>query len=90
METKIERTYHPNGQLRSEQPRVDGKLHGLTKWWFSNGQLLSEQLYVDGVRHGMMKWWRQDGGIVWSRLYNQGEVVATFYPKNQTQRWKLK
>jgi antitoxin component YwqK of YwqJK toxin-antitoxin module len=66
METEIKRTYHLNGQLGSETS------------------------YVDGKPHGMEKWWSQNGDIVWFRLYNQGEVVATFYPKNETQRWKLK
>jgi antitoxin component YwqK of YwqJK toxin-antitoxin module len=82
--------WHPNGQLRSEQLYVDGKPHGVERWWWENGQLSSEVPYVDGVRHGMVKWWRQNGDIDEFRLYNQGEVVARFYPRNQTQRWKLK
>jgi antitoxin component YwqK of YwqJK toxin-antitoxin module len=90
METKIERIYHPNGQLRSEQPHVGGKRHGLMKWWFSNGQLCSEYTYVDGVLHGMDKQWSYSGDIDKFLLYNKGKAVATFYPKNETQRWKLK
>jgi antitoxin component YwqK of YwqJK toxin-antitoxin module len=93
METEIERTYYPNGQLWSEQPHVDGKPHGMEKWWFPSGQLGSEYTYVDGVLHGMGKRWWQDGGIGEFYLYNQGELVATFYPINKTQKtqkWKLK
>jgi antitoxin component YwqK of YwqJK toxin-antitoxin module len=90
METKIERTYHPNGKLQSERPYVGGVRHGLTKWWWSNGQLGSETSYVGGMRHGMEKWWSQSGGIAYYCLYNQGEQVAKFFPRNQTQRWKLK
>jgi antitoxin component YwqK of YwqJK toxin-antitoxin module len=113
METKVEREYWDNGQLRSEATYVGGERHGLTKWWWSNGQLRLERAYVDGVRHGMEKWWWPDGelgsenryvdgkrhgmskcwdrnGGVWFYLYNQGEQVAKFYPRNQTQRWKLK
>jgi antitoxin component YwqK of YwqJK toxin-antitoxin module len=90
METKIERTYWKSGKLRSEQPRVDGKRHGLTKSWRPDGQLSSEHPYVDGKRHGVSKQWWQDGGIYYFRLYNQDELVATFYPRNQTKRWKLK
>jgi antitoxin component YwqK of YwqJK toxin-antitoxin module len=90
METKIERIYHPNGQLHSERAYVGGKLHGLMKWWFSNGQLCSEYTYVDGKRHGMSKLWDRYGDIVYFYLYNQGELVAEFNPQNETQRWKLR
>jgi antitoxin component YwqK of YwqJK toxin-antitoxin module len=90
METKIKRTYWSNGQLQSEWPCVDGIPHGLTKWWWSNGQLGSAVPYVDGMPHGMIKWWHRDGDIDGFWLWNQGEVVAVFYPQNQTQRWKLK
>jgi antitoxin component YwqK of YwqJK toxin-antitoxin module len=90
METKIERTYHPNGKLRSEVTYVGGERHGLTKYWWKSGELSSEYTYVGGERHGMIKWWYRDGDIEYFRLYNQGEAVATFYPKDKTQRWKLK
>jgi antitoxin component YwqK of YwqJK toxin-antitoxin module len=90
METKIERTYWGNGKLRSETPRVGGKRHGLQRWWYSNGQLGSEKPYVDGVVHGMAKYWNRNGDIDCFWLYNQGEHVATFNPRNQTKRWKLK
>jgi antitoxin component YwqK of YwqJK toxin-antitoxin module len=90
METKIERDYYENGKPWSEQPYVDGKLHGIWKWWYPSGKLSSEATYVDGVRHGMQKWWHPNGNIDEFWLYNQGEVVAKFYPKNETQRWKLK
>jgi antitoxin component YwqK of YwqJK toxin-antitoxin module len=90
METKIERIYHPNGQLRSEYLYVDGKRHGIMKWWYQDGQLESEHPYVDGKLHGMEKSWWQDGDIYYFWLWNQGELVTAFYPKNETQRWKLK
>jgi antitoxin component YwqK of YwqJK toxin-antitoxin module len=91
METKVEREYHPNGELRSEHTYVDGKRHGMVKYWFHSGELSYEYPYVDGKRHGMMKSWRhRDGDIVEFCLYNQGELVATFYPQNKAQRWKLK
>jgi antitoxin component YwqK of YwqJK toxin-antitoxin module len=90
METKIKRTYYPNGELNSELPYVGGKLHGVGKSWYHGGQLGSEYPYVDGKTHGMGKQWDPDGGIRWFCLYNQSEHVATFYPRNETQKWKLK
>jgi antitoxin component YwqK of YwqJK toxin-antitoxin module len=90
METKIERVYWNSGKLRSETPRVGGKRHGLMKWWRESGQLFLECPYVDGKWHGMSKSWDRDGDIDEFWLCNQGEQVAVFYPKNATQRWKLK
>jgi antitoxin component YwqK of YwqJK toxin-antitoxin module len=58
--------------------------------YWDNGKLRSERAYVGGELHGMIKWWYRDGDIEYFRLYNQGEAVATFYPKDKTQRWKLK
>jgi antitoxin component YwqK of YwqJK toxin-antitoxin module len=90
METKIERTYYPNGKLYSERPYVGGVLHGVAKWWWPSGQLWLECTYVDGKWHGMAKWWHESGGIDEFHLYNQGEQVAEFNPRNEAQRWKLK
>jgi antitoxin component YwqK of YwqJK toxin-antitoxin module len=90
METKIERKYWKSGKLQSETPYVNGTLHGVWKLWWENGQQESEQPYVDGKLHGMEKSWWQDGDIYYFWLWNQDELVATFYPRNETQRWKLK
>jgi antitoxin component YwqK of YwqJK toxin-antitoxin module len=114
METKVERIYWGDGQLRSEATYVGGMLHGTVKWWWKSGELRSERPYVGGVLHGVAKWWYRDGqlelevpyvggkshgmekwwhpngDIRWFRLYNQGEQVAEFNPKNETQKWKLK
>jgi antitoxin component YwqK of YwqJK toxin-antitoxin module len=90
METKIERTYWSNGNLHSETPYVNGVWHGIRKRRWSSGQLGSEMPYVGGMLHGMAKGWSPNGDIEWFRLYNQGEYVAKFFPRNKTQRWKLK
>jgi antitoxin component YwqK of YwqJK toxin-antitoxin module len=82
--------WYQNGQLRSERPYVDGMPHGMIKWWYRDGQLGAETFYVDGVIHGVAKWWSPNGDIDEFRLWNQDKLVAKFYPRNQTQRWKLK
>jgi antitoxin component YwqK of YwqJK toxin-antitoxin module len=90
METKVERAYWGNGKLQSERPYVDGMLHGMERWWWESGQLWSEYSYEGGKRHGVEKQWNQNGDIAYFCLYNQNEQVAKFYPRNETQRWKLK
>jgi antitoxin component YwqK of YwqJK toxin-antitoxin module len=90
METKVERAYWGNGELRSETSYVNGVPHGMEKLWHQDGQLRLEVPYVGGKWHGMAKWRRRNGDIEEFRLYNQGEQVAKFNPRNQTQKWKLK
>ena len=42
------KTYHENGQLRSEGTYKDGQLDGLWKVYDINGQLFREETYKDG------------------------------------------
>jgi antitoxin component YwqK of YwqJK toxin-antitoxin module len=90
METKVERKYWGSGELQSETPYVNGTLHGVWKLWWENGKPWSERPYVGGKRHGMAKWGSPNGDIDEFWLWNQDELVAKFFPRNQTQRWKLK
>jgi hypothetical protein len=90
METEIKREYWDNGKLQSETSYVGGVRHGVERWWWENGELWSEYSYEGGKRHGMMKQWWENGDIYYFCLWNQNEQVARFYPRNKTQRWKLK
>ncbi len=56
-----EKTYHPNGTIRSEQPMVNGRPDGLGRSWYPNGQLQSETPFRDGIMHGICKFWAPDG-----------------------------
>ena len=56
---EVKKEWYDDGQLLSEEPFVNGKLHGLCKEWCKNGQLMSEEPYVNGkntdyVKNGMM------------------------------------
>ena len=44
-----------------ENQRIDGKKHGLWRFWYENGQLKVESNYVDGKGEGF-----------WRRLYKNG------------------
>jgi antitoxin component YwqK of YwqJK toxin-antitoxin module len=48
METEIKRIYWDNGKLYSEQPYVDGKPHGIIKWWWQDGGIDEFCLYNQG------------------------------------------
>jgi antitoxin component YwqK of YwqJK toxin-antitoxin module len=57
MKEEIKRNYWSNGQLRYEAPYLNGKIHGLAKFWYSDKQLMYEISHKNGLRHGLEKWW---------------------------------
>jgi antitoxin component YwqK of YwqJK toxin-antitoxin module len=44
----VSRFFHPNGMLRAEVPKIDGRLHGIARDWHDNGQLFQEAEYIEG------------------------------------------
>lgn len=64
------KTYHQNGQLKTEGNYKDGLKHGLHKEWQSNGILLLEGMYVNGLDNGLMKWFHEKG-----HLAAQGSMI---------------
>jgi hypothetical protein len=77
----VERTYYDNGQIRSERPYVNGKVHGVFRRWHENGMLLQELPYVEDVFHGMMREWDREGRLVGECNYEHGAGISrSFYP----------
>ncbi|HNV72061.1 MAG TPA: PKD domain-containing protein, partial [Candidatus Ozemobacteraceae bacterium] len=73
---EIRKTYHPNGQLKSEEPiywgyRVPSMpetkyavIHGLSREWDDKGILIYESTYVDGKRTGKYKSYHRHNGEI--------------------------
>jgi len=61
--TGIAVSHHPNGQIESRRPYLNGVPHGLCRWWHSNGQLRDEWTAYRGMGHGWSTEWRQDGSV---------------------------
>ena len=56
--------YFESGQLKDEEPYVDGKPHGTRKGYYeSGGQLWYERTYVDGKYHGAYKEYYESGQL---------------------------
>lgn len=50
-----------DGRVLSEQPIVDGKVHGVVSEWSADGVLKSRIAYELGVRQGKAEWFHADG-----------------------------
>jgi len=82
MEEEIKRSYYDNGQLCYETSYVNGKKHGLVKWWKYNGQLEYETPFINGKCHGLERWWHSNGQLKHETLYkNNLECGAIIYFK---------
>lgn len=43
----IRNEYYESGELKSETPYIDGKIHGILKLYYKSGQLLKEEMWVN-------------------------------------------
>jgi hypothetical protein len=83
-ETTYERTYYDDGQIRSERPYVNGKVHGVFRLWHENGVLRQELPYVEDVFHGLMRRWGRDGRLKRECNFEHGSGVSRgYYPNGQ-------
>lgn len=76
--TKVERSFYPNGQLRSEVTLVNGLPNGFTRRWYPNGVLAEELSVKGGTFEGISKRWN-----------DKGELLGTFEVRNGTGLYKL-
>lgn len=72
-EPKVERDYHPNGQLRWQATIKDGKPVGFVRFWYENG-VLEEECFCDddGLEHGVMKRWNKEGELLGEFHFDHG------------------
>jgi formylglycine-generating enzyme required for sulfatase activity len=64
--------YHANGKKRSQATWVDGKLNGVSRYWFDNDQLRADEIFVNGKRHGRFTWYTSDGKLERTMNYVDG------------------
>jgi antitoxin component YwqK of YwqJK toxin-antitoxin module len=51
------------GGVYWETPYVNGRMHGISKWYYKSGALKSEDPYVNGEEHGIEKQYYESGRI---------------------------
>lgn len=68
------REYYPNKQLRSIEPLVNGKRHGIGLYYHENGTKYSEIPWKNGGKHGQFKLYRADGTLEQELSYKDGLI----------------
>lgn len=69
----LRRFWGAGGELRSQLPYREGKLHGEWINWYENGQKQSVTPYRDGRTHGVVRRWYSDGTRASVKPYRDGE-----------------
>jgi len=64
-----------NDQKEHEEYYKDGKLNGLSTWWYENGQKEREIRYEDGKQNGLSTWWCENGQIECEGFFKDGTEV---------------
>lgn len=59
----------------------DGKVHGITKTWYSNGCLESQKEISNNKKQGLSTAWYQDNNLMMIEEYDQGNLVKGDYFK---------
>jgi len=57
-----------------EEYYKDGKLNGLSAWWYENGQKECEKHYKDGKLNGLSTWWYENGQKELENHYKDGKL----------------
>lgn len=68
--TTTRHLYSCNGALVKRCYFVNGKRHGIDRfWWWENGALCMENPFVNGERKGVARWWSPNGVVYHEENY---------------------
>ena len=69
------RTFYPNGQLKSEYPRLNKEYNGLGRQWYDNGQLWISGNWINGALTSIAYNYFKDGSIQMKSWYDKGKII---------------
>src|SRR5262245_54689796 len=81
------RDYWPSGNLRTQEPLVDGQRHGLAEYFHDNGQLYGKIPWENGKKHGTFTLFDKSGEVEEELSYKHGELDGLnkwYYPGGGT------
>lgn len=78
---KTNKTFYPDGTLKTEGDYLYDQLDGHYKEYYPNGALWKDWNYENGKEEGISTWYFLDGkvSIEWSYIYGNKEGVSKWY-----------
>lgn len=81
---ELQRTYHPNGAIRTEVTLADGVPSGITRHWHQNGVLALEMPVRFGLPEGVVKQWAENGQLLGTfEIVNGTGTQMAWHPNGQ-------
>ncbi len=82
--TEIKTTHYDNGDIEYKTTYVNGKKHGLDKWWWGRGKKWSEEMWRNGKKHGVEIRWHENAQKRLGRTWREGKMhgMETCWGKN--------
>lgn len=71
-----DRSFYPDGVLKSVLPYLEKKLHGEVLLYWPNGQLKRRCFFKDGVRCGKDEMYRENGALFDEGTYEEGKAIG--------------
>jgi antitoxin component YwqK of YwqJK toxin-antitoxin module len=66
------------GHLEWEEEYLDGKSHGIFRYWYSNGQLRAKTCYRHGAAHGTAYGYSIDGTLLGKDEFIDGKLISSW------------
>jgi hypothetical protein len=80
----LQKSYYPDGSIRSEVTLVNGLPHGMTRHWHPNGVLAKEIPVDNGIIDGIVRQWNDKGELLGSSDIRKGTGVHyMWYPSGK-------
>lgn len=76
---EIKKEFWPNGQLKQEEPFINGLRDGLANYYHDNGKPYGSIPWKNGQKHGRFKLFRADGTPDQELSYINGQLHGTSY-----------
>ncbi len=86
--------YHPNGEIMSKTPYVNGKKHGKETGWREDGKKEWGKMWKGDKQHGAATGWYKSGSKHWEDIYVDDEphgIQTAWYEsgaKQSAEMWK--
>jgi len=83
VDENFHRDYWPSGNLRSQEPLVNGVKHGLAEYYHDNSRLYSKIPWENGKKHGSFILYFDTGVIDQEMSYKSGKIdglIKWYYP----------
>ena len=88
----VYKAFYESGNLKTERPYKDGKIHGVEKSYYESGALMGEIIHNEGVVDGSVKNYYESGSLkseipyltdgVWKEYYESGKLKSELSHKN--------